>query len=468
MFALKLFFYSVLCGDELGDISSFPGEKRYEEGAIMWNARFADVRPAFIAFPESAEDIQRCLRCSMDNAVPSVVKCGGHSSAGYSTIASPGFVIHLDKMRNISLNGTKATIQAGAVWGEVYEKFKGTGYLIAGGTCAGVGISGYTLGGGQGFLNRLFGLGCDNVESMTMVTANGSDIVFINETINSDLFWALRGGGGGNFGIMTEFVFNIHYAPLQDYVKMTINFDAGSISQQAFALLGELEPKFSDDMYSIPFISSSKEFQMDFLYLSSRGNDLAAIVKPLVSLANRVTYHNYSSYYDILNINNTHVASANISVLSRGCFLNAINKNVSRIFFESSVLQRCSIFFNHLGGAIRKLGNSDTAFFYRDPAYIYYAECKYSGDGENYIVFLDSLYEALDHNGYCLGNYVNDINKNLSNWQEKYYGGNYDQLLSVKEKWNAFNSSYFHFLQEIGSKYEPPQDSIATVNDYKT
>ena len=448
-----LLLFSVLCGDELRDISSFPGENQYEEGLATWNARFADVRPAFIAFPESAEDIQRCLRCSMDNAVPCVVKCGGHSNAGYSTIASPGFVIHLGRMKDISLNGTKATVQAGALMGELYEKLKGTGYLIAGGICADVGISGYTLGGGQGFLNRLFGLGCDNVASMTMVTANGSDIVFINETINSDLFWALRGGGGGNFGIVTEFVFNIHYAPSQDYVKMSMNFDAGSVSQEAFALLGELEPQFLDGILSIPYISYSKEFQVDFLYLSSFGNDLAAIIKPLKSLSKSITYINYSSYYDIFDFT-IHASGGSTSVLIRGCFLNTFDRNVAKIFFGSSILEGCTIFFNHLGGAIRKLGNSDTAYFYRDPAYYYYAYCEYNGDDKNYISFLDSLYEALDQNDYCLGNYVNDMDKHLTNWQEKFYGGNYDRLLEVKEKWNAY--SHFHFPHEIGSIYEPP------------
>ncbi len=438
------------CSDELRNISAFPGESDYETGSDVYNFEFARIKPAFIAFPRSAKDVQRCLKCSKDNGVPCVVKSGGHSSMGYSTIASPGFVIHLGRMNSVVVQGDMAIIQAGALWTDIYKEIRAKDYLITGGVCPTVGVGGFTLGGGQSLLSRLYGLACDNVVSMVMVTANGSNIVQANESVNSELFWALRGGGGGNFGIVTEFLFTLHRQPSERYVKMSLRFEkCDAILKKVFALFGELEPALADGITGMPYLSlinTSIEFNLDLFYYNSLHNDLVSTLAPITNLSKEIQYKHYDSYYDFIDSVDLHFS--NKPVLMTGCFLSAFDEDVAEVFLRSPFLEECSINFNHLGGAVRAYDKTDTAYFYRDATFLYFISCKYEKN-KNFALFGDSLRESLEERGYCLGYYVNDIYC-VSNWQEKYYGGNYRQLTFVKERWNSANSSFFHFYQEIG------------------
>lgn len=191
----------------------------------MQNIAYADLKPAFIAFPRTPQGVQRCLQCSARHFVPCVVKNGGHSRSGDSTIDDRGFVINLAKMNRVDVNGDTVVAQAGAKWSDIYNKLDAN-QLIVGPVCPTVGVSGYTLGGGYSLLARTYGLGSDNVVSMTMAKADGSGLVVVNATTNPDLYWALKGGGGGNFGIVTEFTLRIHPARFSNYIFGKLLFDA--------------------------------------------------------------------------------------------------------------------------------------------------------------------------------------------------------------------------------------------------
>ena len=417
----------------------------------------AIIRPAFIAFPRSAEDVQRCLKCSLNHSEPCVVKGGGHSLAGYSTISGKdnfGFVIHLGKMRNVVVGESEAIIQGGAVWRDAYQKLNGTDYLIVGGVCPTVGIAGFTQGGGCSLLTRRFGLALDNVKSMTMVTANGSQVVVANKTINADLFWALRGGGGGNFGIVTELTFILHPA-FPQYVVMALKFEPGSISEHAFAAFGELLSQLPDELYAVPALLPNKLFEVSFLYLGSISSDVVGILQPLVGLAKYVTFQNFTTYYEALTMVAGNIPdTVSNPVMIRGCILTNIGRDMARVFFEYDLPKGCFASFVHVGGAVETVTPKQTAYYYRTAQFLYFSPCIYTTESEETNRhFINRLYTSLERSGYCTGNYVNDMDRDLLDWQEKYYGDNYQRLLEIKEQWNPIGSGFFHFLQEIGSNY---------------
>ena len=192
----------------LQDISVSPAQgSAYDNAIKIYNLTYSYEHPAFVALPQSIEDVRRCLTVANSTRTPVAVKSGGHCFAGYSTIDSKGFVISLQKMRKVTLDLQRetVTVQSGANWGDVYSSVDNSGYVVVGGCVPAVGIGGYILGGGYSMLSRASGgLACDSAVSYTMVTADGKDVVTANEMVNQDLFWALRGGGGGNFGVLVD------------------------------------------------------------------------------------------------------------------------------------------------------------------------------------------------------------------------------------------------------------------------
>jgi hypothetical protein len=188
-----------------------PADSAYRHARLDYDPRFDDIRPAAIVFVESERDVARTIAFAGDNDLPFAVRCGGHSYAGYSL--SKGIVLDVSRMPAVHAESDGlATVGAGARLIDVVSGLAPAGVMVPGGTCATVGISGLTLGGGQGVTARLFGLTCDSLEAARVVTADGR-VLTCDAHHHPDLFWALRGGGGGNFGVVTSFTFRTHAAP---------------------------------------------------------------------------------------------------------------------------------------------------------------------------------------------------------------------------------------------------------------
>lgn len=181
---------------------------RYDAARAVFNAMF-DRRPALIARAASTADVVAALDFALRAGLPVAVRGGGHSVAGYSTI-DDGIVIDLGLMRMIEVDqvARRARVQAGVTWGELDRATQEHGLATTGGRMTTTGVAGFTLGSGSGWLERLHGLACDNLLSAEVVTADGR-ILTASAAENPDLFWGLR-GGGGNFGIVTEFEFRLH------------------------------------------------------------------------------------------------------------------------------------------------------------------------------------------------------------------------------------------------------------------
>src|SRR6202162_1160408 len=199
--------YSSLRGRFKGDLLR-PGDGDYEDARTIWNGMVARS-PGLIARCVDVSDVQNVVRAGSGHGILSAVRCGGHSRAGFST-CDDGLVIDLSRMRQVEVDpeARRARIAGGCLLGSVDTATQKAGLVFPSGVVSHTGASGLILGGGTGWLTRRFGLSCDNVERFTLVTADGS-VVRASEKENPDLFWALR-GGGGNFGVVTEFEVKLH------------------------------------------------------------------------------------------------------------------------------------------------------------------------------------------------------------------------------------------------------------------
>jgi FAD/FMN-containing dehydrogenase len=190
------------------------GAPGYNAARVVYDTRYDAVKPQAIAYCESLADVQKTVRWARWHRVHIVPRSGGHSYGGYSTTS--GVIVDVTRMHAISLTaGSRAAVGAGARLIDVYAALAARGRTIPAGTCPTVGIGGLAQGGGIGMSARKFGLTCDNLLEATVVLADGRAVV-ANAHSHPDLYWALRGGGGGNFGIVTRFVFRTHpVGPLQ-------------------------------------------------------------------------------------------------------------------------------------------------------------------------------------------------------------------------------------------------------------
>ncbi len=185
-----------------------PGNEGYEDARAIWNGMVART-PGLIARCADVSDVQTAIRAASENGILAAIRCGGHSLAGFST-CDGGLVIDLARMRDVTVDpdARRARFAGGCLLGSIDTATQKAGLVFPSGVVSHTGASGLILGGGTGWLTRRFGLSCDNVEGFTLVTADGS-VVRANSKENADLFWALR-GGGGNFGVVTEFEVKLH------------------------------------------------------------------------------------------------------------------------------------------------------------------------------------------------------------------------------------------------------------------
>jgi FAD binding domain/Berberine and berberine like len=199
--------YSALKGEFRGELLR-PRDEGYEQARMIWNGITAKT-PGLIARCTDVTDIQAALRAASSACLLTAVRCGGHSLAGYST-CDGGLVIDLSRMRAVTVEPQcrRARFAGGCLLGNVDLATQPYGLAFPAGVVSHTGASGLILGGGFGWLTRYGGLSCDNVEGFTVMTVDGS-VVQADERENTDLFWALR-GGGGNFGVVTEFRVKLH------------------------------------------------------------------------------------------------------------------------------------------------------------------------------------------------------------------------------------------------------------------
>lgn len=182
-----------------------PGERGYAEARTIWNAMI-EARPAMIALPKTDADVVELVRFAVREEIPFSVRGGGHNIAG-TALVDGGLTINMSEMREVHVlpERNRVRVQAGAIWADVDAALEPYGLIVPGGIVSTTGVAGFTLGGGFGWLSRSEGYTTDNLVAATVVTADG-ELREIDAEHEPELFWAIR-GGGGNFGVVTQFVF---------------------------------------------------------------------------------------------------------------------------------------------------------------------------------------------------------------------------------------------------------------------
>ena len=431
------------------------GSAGYETARLLTNTRFDALKPLAVAYCESAEDVARCLRWSRRYGIRPAARSGGHSYGGYS-VPSGGLAVDVSRLAGIRVTPDRksATVGAGAKLGAVYERlWNQGGVTIPAGSCLTVGVAGLTLGGGHGFLSRRFGLTCDNVRSLRIVTADAR-ILDCDAQEHPDLFWACRGGGGGNFGVVTSFRFAVH--PVGRVTTFTVEWpwlDALA----AVAAWQDWAPHAPDGLFSVLSLSAAgggtPSVRAVGQYLGSK-DALASLLRPLVDTGSpsRVStvereYLAATRYWGGGGGRSTYAAASDYAFrpLTRAGIRTLVEGVAAR---AAGPAGSGTALLDSYGGAIARQAAGATAFAHRDALFSFQeiAAWQPSGAAAASLTWLRNLHAELRPHvsGYA---YVNYIDPAQTGWARAYYGTNLRRLQEVKRRYDP--GRLFRFAQGI-------------------
>jgi FAD/FMN-containing dehydrogenase len=455
-----------------------PNNPQYAAAHQLFDPRFDHILPAAIAECVSAADVQACLAFAHRFSLPFTTRAGGHSYAGYST--STGLVINVTRMNNISVNTQNgiATIGAGARLIDVYASLAQHSLTLPAGSCPTVGVAGLTLGGGVGVLGRKFGLTCDNLQGAQVVVADGR-VLNCDAQHNADLFWALRGGGGGNFGVVTSFTFQTH--PVAALSLFTLQWPWSSAASVVDAWQ-RWAPHAPDELWSnCVLLSTSKGAHplilVNGVYVGSTG-PLQALLQQLSSQIGVTPTSSYVSGASILDamlyeagcygksVSACHlpgqtpdgqvqraIESAKSDYFTNLLPRQGINNLVNAINTRqsSTTLSGGGIGLDAYGGAINRVAVDATAFAHRNALFSAQYNADWQVSDANAVVtanhaWLINTWQTM--RSYASGAaYQNYVDPDLTNWQQAYYGSNLPRLQHIKATYDPNN--FFHFAQSI-------------------
>ena len=428
-----------------------PEDPGYDTYRKPWNKLF-DRRPATIARCLTAQDVAAALRFATSRGLPVAVRSGGHSVAGYSTIEG-GVLIDLSLMKELTIDPQKrvATAGPGLTWGDFSGQAARYGLTTPAGDSASVGVGGLTTGGGIGWLARKYGMTIDHLRSAEVVTASG-EIVTASPTEHPDLFWAIR-GGGGNFGIVTRFEFNL--VPVGEVLAGVLVFPAepeilAAYTQVALEAPDELTT-ISDVMKvpPIPFLSSDLygklHFLVTFCYAGDPEEGRRAIA-PLASigpvLGRMVAPMPYPGIYKF-----TEAGTVSSAAVVRNHFLNGLDEDEARAIIASGhegTSPHSMVQIRALGGQMARVPVEATAFAHRDKPVLVVAINPWNPTpGEQTAVhtaWADQLWQKLSPRS--AGSYVGfqgDEDKDGELTQAVYPTATYSRLAQVKATYDPGN-----------------------------
>ena len=449
-----------------------PGDPEYEEKIFIGNLMYNQKKPAFVVIAKSTRDVRATILFARMHKVKMTVMNGGHSYAGYC-LNKGGIVLNITEMNTIDFDPKKktVTVEAGAIWKDVYAKLVGNSvrYIIIGGQCPTVGVSGFTLGGGLSPFSRGYGLGCDNLLSMTLVTAAGETVTVgpnEHDPARQNLWWAVRGGGGGNFGVTTSLTLRVHELHNDTVVagELTWNLpDQLDEFNQAMAILNAGVPNelCVDAIWT--FSSGKLLAMMTCIYngtMEQATDVLSGILshKPDNGLKSMhwVDWEKIEEGFDTkTSIFHHHVSL----IFAEGAITQEVSNIIHDLMLTSPALakdkdgnlvQKNHILWDHAGGVMKKIPSNATAYYWRDGVYVLTAKVQWSDRSQTAIAmkWANTVKEKLTP--FALNqqaSYLNYIDATLANWQTAYYGTNYSQLQHVKSQWDPTN--FFHFRQSI-------------------
>jgi FAD/FMN-containing dehydrogenase len=434
-----------------------PANPGYAQARLLWNPRFDGVRPLAIAFVETVEDVRRALRWAVRYEVPFATRSGGHSYGGYSI--TTGLVLDLSRLSTVQAHadGT-AVVGAGAKLGSVYESLWAGGRAVPFGSCPTVGVAGLTLGGGHGFSSRALGLACDNVVAIDVVTADGR-LRTCNERANSDLFWALRGAGAGNYGIVTKLVFRTH--PVS--VATTVNLQwPWAVARRVIQAWQAFVPSAPDALSCVLLLAptatagGTPQVSVNGQVFGTREQALSVlrpltdVVEPTKISAVQRPFIAAVHYFAGGNPpRRSYVAKSNYGLSPlRAAALDVIVGAVEAAARDPRLASTGVLLFGH-GGAINRVDRDATAFVHRNALfsirYTAFWDAPAGTTAAN-LGWVRSTYAAM-RPYVSHGAVTNYVDPDLADWGVAYYGSHLKRLVDVKRHFDPHN--VFRFAQSI-------------------
>jgi len=429
-----------------------------------------DKRPLAVVRVGQVADVLATVNFARDNNLDLAIRGGGHSGPGFGTV-DDGIVLDFSALTGVRVNphDGRAQVDAGATWGDFDFATHAFGLGTTGGIVSTTGVAGLTLGGGIGYLSRKYGLSCDNLLSADVVTADGR-LVTASDTDNSDLFWALR-GGGGNFGVVTSFEFDLH--PVDTVYAGVIIYSAED-SEQVGRAYRDYIAQAPEDFGA--FFGFHQGPPVPFLDEKYHGTPVCVVIggwfgdpaegdarwQPLLNAAPVLGSHTGQVPYPALNSLFDVFFPKGILTYWKADFFESLTDDVLRVAadFGSRVpsIQTANHFYP-IDGAVHRVASDASAFAYRTEGFAPSIAGFWTdpADTESNKQWVRDYWAALHPYGSG-GGYINFMDADDSVRTIDNYGANWARLREVKAKWDPDN--VFHVNQNI-----PPAEGVATTGD---
>ncbi len=436
-----------------------PDDPNYDDVRQIWNAMI-DRRPAVIVQCAKADDVVQAIAVARENKLDISIRGGGHNIAG-NAVCDHGMMIDLSSMTNVRIDAQKrrAYVEPGATLADFDQAAQVHGLATPVGINSTTGIAGLTLGGGFGWLTRKYGMTIDNLISAAVVTADGNQLR-TSETENADLFWAIR-GGGGNFGIVTEFEFALH--PVGPEILAGLLVFPFSQAKQVLTQYRQFAASAPEDLNvwvilrkapPLPFLPETVHGQEVIVLAVFYAGDRAAgekLIEPLRSFGDALGEHIGSQPY-------VQWQQAFDPLLTKG----ARNYWKSHNFIElpDGVLDamvesagklpspQCEIFIGSIAGAPNRVPAEATAYYHRDARFVMNVHGRWddAAHDEKCIAWSREFFQASAPYASA-GAYVNFMTAEEGDRITAAYGSNYDRLVQIKQRYDPEN--IFHLNQNI-------------------
>jgi FAD/FMN-containing dehydrogenase len=413
-----------------------PRTPGYGRERLVYNTRFDGIRPDAVVKVLDTRDVQAVLRWADRFDVRVVPRSGGHSYAGYSTTAT-GVVVDLSRLRGVRVANGRATVGAGARLIDVYARLARRGLIVPAGSCPSVGIAGLALGGGHGLSGRRFGLTADNLLAATIVTADGR-ARRVDADTNEDLYWACRGGGGGNFGIVTSLTLQAHRSRGGSWFFIRFPWSQASEALAAWQRFAPHAPPALTSIFSLgttggsgsPSATAVGQYhgsesalrrlirplsRVSGASVSTGSASTMGLVRRWAGSSGRATFRAKSDYFD-----------EPLPPRARAIMIDWIERRQRAPSQGSGAL-----LLDAYGGAINRPSPGATAFVHRGMLFSLQYLTYFGGSGRAANRWLGGVWGAL--RPFASGQaYQNYIDPQLDGWRRAYYGSNLARLREIK------------------------------------
>lgn len=426
----------------IGGALVLPDDATYDVARRVWNGMI-DRRPAAIARCRTVDEVVAAVRFAREHDIPIAVRGGGHNAAGLAII-DDGLVIDLSEMNAVEVDPERRIARAGggATWGDFDAATQAHGLATTGGAISMTGVAGLTLGGGLGYLMRKHGLACDNLIGAQVVLADGS-VVATSETERPELLWGLR-GGGGNFGVVTEFVFQVH--PLDGVVGGLI-LHPRERAAEALRTYRDLTASAPDELVAFCGLLSAPDGAPLVAYVLAYSGEAdgaepalagyRAFAEPIADLVAPIPYTALQQMLD-------EGMAPGPSVYWRSHFLTGIPDEAIDILVAAANAAPSPlnvVLVEHAGGAVSRMSREDSAFDHRDAEYNLAIVARWldPADAEVNIAWARDLWDAM--RPYARGVYVNylGVGDAPDRVRDAYSPAKFARLAALKRQYDPEN-----------------------------